>query len=44
MISREGRELPEQPVTDRPVWPWFLTAWIALGGIVLLMFALRRRG
>ncbi|WP_372728560.1 hypothetical protein [Nocardioides sp.] len=42
--SRVGRELPEQTSAERPAWPWFLTAWIALGGIVLLMFVLRRRG
>ncbi len=41
--SREGIELPEQEPVDRPFWPWFLTAWIALGGIVLLMRSLRRR-
>ena len=41
--SREGTELPEQDPVDRPFWPWFLTAWIALGGIVLLMRSLRRR-
>ena len=41
--SREGVELPEQEPVDRPVWPWFLTGWIVVGGIVLLMRSLRSR-
>lgn len=41
--SREGRELPEQEHTERPFWPWFLTAWVVLGGLVLLLRSLRRR-
>jgi hypothetical protein len=41
--SREGRELPETTSTDRPVWPWFLTGWLGLGLIVVLVLALRRR-
>ena len=42
-FSREGRELPEQEDTDRPAWPWFLTAWVVLGGLVVLVRSLRRR-
>ena len=42
-LSREGRELPEQEYTDRPAWPWFLTAWVVLGGLVVLVRSLRRR-
>jgi hypothetical protein len=42
-FSREGRELPEQPYTDRPVWPWFLTAWVVLLALVVLLRSLRRR-
>ncbi|GAA2146315.1 hypothetical protein GCM10009844_22240 [Nocardioides koreensis] len=42
-FSREGRELPEQEYTDRPAWPWFLTAWVVLGGLVVLVRSLRRR-
>ena len=41
--SREGSELPEQENTERPFWPWFLTAWVVLGGLVLLLRSLRRR-
>lgn len=41
--SREGVELPERDPVDRPVWPWFLTGWIAVGGLVLLMRSLGRR-
>lgn len=41
--SREGLELPESTSTDRSFWPWFLTGWLALGAIVVLMFSLRRR-
>jgi hypothetical protein len=41
--SREGVELPQVADTDRPVWPWFLTGWLGLGVIVVLVWALRRR-
>jgi hypothetical protein len=41
--SREGRELPESTSTARPVWPWFLTGWLGLGAVVVLLYALRRR-
>lgn len=41
--SREGRELPEAAVQERSAWPWFLTGWIALGGLVLLLRSMRRR-
>lgn len=41
--SREGVELPQGPPEERPVWPWFLTGWLGLGAIVVLLYALRRR-
>lgn len=41
--TREGLELPETTSVDRPAWPWFLTGWLGLGVIVLLMWSLRRR-
>ncbi len=41
--SREGRELPEATVTERPAWPWFLTAWLVVGGLALLLRSLSRR-
>jgi len=41
--SREDVELPQGADTERPVWPWFLTGWLGLGVIVVLLFALRRR-
>ncbi len=41
--SREGLEVPEVTTTERPVWPWFLTGWLGLGVIVLLIWSLRRR-
>jgi hypothetical protein len=41
--SREGRELPESTSTARPAWPWFLTGWLGLGAVVVLLYALRRR-
>ena len=41
--SREGVEMPESTSTERPFWPWFLTGWLAVGAIVVLMFSLRRR-
>jgi hypothetical protein len=41
--SREGVELPQTADTERPVWPWFVTGWLGLGAIVVLVFALRRR-
>lgn len=41
--SREGVELPQTADTDRPVWPWFLTGWLGLGVIVVLVWGLRRR-
>lgn len=42
-LSRAGRELPEATVGQRSTWPWFLSGWIALLGIVVLMRSLRRR-
>jgi hypothetical protein len=41
--SREGRELPEDTSAERSPWPWFLTGWLGLGAIVVLLYALRRR-
>ena len=41
--SREDVELPQGPPEERPVWPWFLTGWLGLGVIVVLVYALRRR-
>jgi hypothetical protein len=41
--TREDVELPEADPGERPVWPWFVTGWIGLGVIVVLMLALRRR-
>jgi hypothetical protein len=41
--SREGRELPEALSQQRSAWPWFLTGWIAVGGLVLLLRSMRRR-
>ena len=41
--SREGGELPQTADTERPVWPWFVTGWLGLGVIVVLVVALRRR-
>lgn len=41
--GREGSELPETGSTDRPFWPWFLTGWLGLGAIVVLLYSLRRR-
>jgi len=35
--------MPESTSTERPFWPWFLTGWLAVGAIVVLMFSLRRR-
>lgn len=31
------------PLEGRSPWPWFLTGWLGLGVIVLLMYSLRRR-
>lgn len=41
-ISREDRELPEATTTERSAWPWFLSGWIALGFLVLLLRSMRR--
>lgn len=41
--SREDVELPQSTDTERPVWPWFLTGWLGLGVIVVLVWSLRRR-
>ena len=41
--SREDVELPQSEVDERPTWPWFLTGWLGLGVIVVLLLALRRR-
>lgn len=41
--SREGKELPETTEVTRSPYPWFLSGFIGLGIIVLLMRSLRRR-
>jgi len=42
-ISREGRELPEATSQDPSAWPWFLTGWIAVCFLALLLRSMRRR-
>lgn len=34
---------PEPANDERPLWPWFLTGWIGVAAIVVLMRSLRRR-
>jgi hypothetical protein len=41
--SREDVELPQSADLDRPAWPWFVTGWLGLGVIVVLVWSLRRR-
>jgi len=41
--SREGKDLPETTESVRSPWPWFLSGFIGLGIIVVLMRSLRRR-
>lgn len=42
--SRAGRELPEAVSNgDRPVWPWFLTGWLGVAVLVLILRATYRR-
>ena len=41
--SREGQDLPETTEAVRSPWPWFLSGFIGLGIIVVLMRSLRRR-
>lgn len=41
--SREGQELPEAASQERSAWPWFLTGWIAVAGLALLLRSMRRR-
>lgn len=42
-VSREDRELPEATRVERPVWPWFLTGWIGVAVLVVLLRSMRRR-
>jgi hypothetical protein len=42
-VSREGRDLPETTEVQRSPWPWFLGGFAGLGGIMVLMYSLRRR-
>lgn len=42
--SRAGRELPEAVSNgERPVWPWFLTGWLGVGVLMLILRASYRR-
>ena len=41
--SREGKDLPESTESVRSPWPWFLSGFIGLGIIMVLMRSLRRR-
>ncbi len=41
--TREGRELPEEPPTDRSPWGWALGGVLGLGIVVVLARALRPR-
>lgn len=41
--TRAGTELEEPAPAERPRWPWFLTGWLGVGVIVVLMWSLRRR-
>ena len=41
--SREGKDLPETTEAVRSPWPWFLSGFLGLGIIVVLMRSLRRR-
>lgn len=41
--SREGKDLPETTEVVRSPWPWFLSGFIGLGIIMVLMRSLRRR-
>lgn len=41
--SREGKDLPESTESVRSPWPWFLSGFLGLGIIVVLMRSLRRR-
>jgi len=31
-----GRQAPDPSPDDRPLWPWFLTGWLVLGGLVVV--------
>jgi hypothetical protein len=42
-VSREDVELPETTSTERPAWPWFLSALVVVGMLAVLMRSLRRR-
>jgi hypothetical protein len=32
----EVRQAPDPVPDDRPVWPWFFTGWLVLGGLVMV--------
>ncbi|MFC4783002.1 hypothetical protein ACT8ZV_00890 [Nocardioides sp. MAHUQ-72] len=41
--SADRRGTPAPDPVERPAWPWFLTGWLALGGLVLVARWLGRR-
>jgi hypothetical protein len=41
--TREGRELPEEPIADRSAWGWALGGVVGLGIVIVLARALRPR-
>ncbi|NYD43369.1 hypothetical protein [Nocardioides panaciterrulae] len=34
--AADRAQAPDPRPEDRPVWPWFLTAWLVLGGLVMV--------